>query len=284
VGPQHPQLRERALPRAYREYPDFLGGAAWTDAERVFWCRADRLDLPDPAIDQAAQLYNLDAVAYESLLLGLFEIHLGPENKVCEEQGRPKITDLKTAFSRDGFHWHRSDRTAFIPAARREGVWDRGYVQSVGGVCVIVGDELWFYYTGFRGDPANRPDAFGYCGGMYAHGATGIARLRRDGFASLRARGEERSLLMRPVLFTGGQPERKARRERRGRPHGDRQEPCPVCVSVPFSKGYQQWREIPRFSSRALGFRFWEQKPLLEICVDCAEPSDTVQVNGYGID
>ena len=190
--------------RAYREHPGFLGGAPWTDEERVFWCRADRLDLPDPLIGQAAQLYNLDAVAYESLMLGLFEIHLGPENKVCEAEGRLKITELKIAFSRDGFHWHRPDRTPFIAAARQDGVWDRGYVQSVGGVCLIVGDELWFYYTGFRGDSANQRDRHGYHAGMYAHGATGIAKLRRDGFASLRAGTVEESVLTRPVTFTGG--------------------------------------------------------------------------------
>jgi hypothetical protein len=189
--------------RAYREHPDFLAGAAWSEQERVFWCRADRLDLPDPVIGQAAQLYNLDAVAYESLMVGLFTIHLGPENRICEAQGRPKTTELKIAFSRDGFHWHRPDRRAFIPAAREVGLWDRGYVQSVGGVCVIVGDELWFYYTGFRGDPANHRDRHGYHAGMYAHGATGIAKLRRDGFASLRAGAVEQSVLTRPVTFTG---------------------------------------------------------------------------------
>jgi hypothetical protein len=136
-------------------------------------------------------------------MLGLFEIHLGPENRICEAEGQPKTTDLKIAFSRDGFHWHRPARTAFIPAARHAGAWDRGYVQSVGGVCVIVGDELWFYYTGFRGDPANHRDRYGYYAGMYAHGAIGIAKLRRDGFASLRAGAVEQSVLTRPVTFTG---------------------------------------------------------------------------------
>ncbi|MFW6336513.1 MAG: glycosyl hydrolase family 32, partial [Phycisphaeraceae bacterium] len=114
--------------RRYREHADFLEGATWADGEAVFWCGADRNDPPDPDIGDPAQLYNLNAVGYESLMLGLFEIHLGPDNKVCQAEARPKITELKTAFSRDGFHWHRPDRRAFIPAARREGVWDRGYV------------------------------------------------------------------------------------------------------------------------------------------------------------
>ena len=38
-------------------------------------------------------------------MLGLFEIHLGPENDVSAREGHPKITELKTAFSRDGFQF-----------------------------------------------------------------------------------------------------------------------------------------------------------------------------------
>jgi len=192
------------VPRArrYREHADFLAGAAWTPDDCVFWTGADRLDLPDPAIGDTPQLYNLDAVAYESILLGLFEIHLGPANEVCEARGIPKTTELMTAFSRDGFHWSRPDRRAFIPAARRAGEWDRGYVQSVGGLCLVMGDELWFYYTGFRGDCARR-DKWGFGGNVYGNGSTGLAMLRRDGFASLSAGADTGSLLTRPVSFSG---------------------------------------------------------------------------------
>jgi len=119
------------------------------------------------------------------------------------EQGLPKITELSLAYSRDGFHWHRPDRRAFIAATRRAGAWDRGYVQSVGGVCVIVGDELWFYYIGFEGDPG-KTDPFMMRNGMYANGATGIAKLRRDGFVSRNAGPGGGSLTTRPVVFEEG--------------------------------------------------------------------------------
>jgi hypothetical protein len=193
----------RGRTRHYREHDDFLAGARWTDDEAVFWCGADRLDAPDPDIGDPAQLYNLNAVAYESIMLGLFEIHLGPENKICDAGGFPKITELKTAFSRDGFHWHRPDRHTFIPAARRAGAWDRGYVQPVGGICLIMGDELWFYYSGFAGDPANPEDKYGFHGGVYSHGSTGIAKLRRDGFASMTAAAGEGTLTTRLLTFSG---------------------------------------------------------------------------------
>lgn len=185
--------------RHYREHADFLAGSSWADDEPVFWASADDLDPVDPEIGYPAQLYNLDAVAYESIMVGLFEILLGPNNKDCAEQGRPKITDLTLAYSRDGFHWHRPDRRAFIASTRKRGDWDYGYIQSVGGVCAIVGDELWFYYSAAAGGNKDTDPE----GGMYANRATGVARLRRDGFASMNAGETGGTLLTRPLLFSG---------------------------------------------------------------------------------
>lgn len=192
----------RGRARYYREHSDFLKGAEWTNDDLVFWTGADPLDRSDPVIGDRAQLYNLSAVAYESIMLGLHQVHLGPDNKVCMEQGVPKITDLTVSWSRDGFHWHRPNRDAFIAATRQPGDWDRGYVQSVGGICTIMGDELWFYYTGFRGDQTNHNSDWRR-NGMYANGSTGIATLRRDGFASMVADGKRGTLTTRPVPFNG---------------------------------------------------------------------------------
>lgn len=188
--------------RRYHEHADFFEAAKWQKGEPVFWARADELDPPLPDVGQTPQLYNLDAVAYESLMLGLFEIHRGPTNEECITTGTPKATDLTIAFSRDGFHWHRPDRRPFIAGTRKPGDWDRGYVQSVGGVCLIVGDELWFYYIGFQGDQTNlHPDW--RKNGMYANGSTGLAKLRRDGFASMNAGASGGILTTRPVIFEG---------------------------------------------------------------------------------
>ena len=191
----------RGRSRDYWEHDDFLEGAHWQAGEPYLWCGADRLDLPDPEIGETPQLYNLDAVAYESILLGIFEIHLGPPNKECNKVGLPKITELNLAYSRDGWHWHRPDRRAFIPAERRD-VWDRGYVQPVGGICTIHGDTLWFYYTGFQGNPERKDRPFLETG-MYDRGSTGVAFLRRDGFASLEAGAAGGEILTRPITFTG---------------------------------------------------------------------------------
>jgi hypothetical protein len=174
---------------------DFWKGTGWKEGEPVVWVAADRLDLEDLEIKMVPQLYNLDAVAYESIVLGLFQIWRGPHNN--QTNGTPKLTELSFGYSRDGFHWHRPDRTTAIPAERKSGAWDRGYLQSIGSICVVMGDELWFYYTGFAGDESRPKD------GMYANGATGLAILRRDGFASFDADATTSYLTTRPVSFSG---------------------------------------------------------------------------------
>src|SRR5690606_27459751 len=132
---------------------NFLDGTNWDDA--VFWLNADTLDKPDPQIGNPAQLYSLNAVAYESIMLGQFYILLGPLNRICDEGGFPKTTELKMGFSRDGFHWHRPDRRPFIAATRNEGDWDRGYLHGTMGVCLVTQDELWFPYCGYSGEAAD---------------------------------------------------------------------------------------------------------------------------------
>lgn len=183
--------------RYYAESRSFMTEGAFNRS--VYWCGADRLDEPDPEAKCPPQLYSLSAVAYESLLLGVFQIHLGPPNEVCDKGRFPKITELKVGFSRDGFHWHRPDRRAFIPAARRDGAWDRAYLHTTAGICLVDGDRLLFPYCAYSGVA---PDG---ARGMYTGASVGLATLRRDGFASLDAGAQGGTLTTRPVTFTGRQ-------------------------------------------------------------------------------
>ena len=178
--------------RWYHESRDFMKGADWSKS--VFWANADRLDVPDSQIGVPAQLYSLSAVAYESVMLGMFQIHLGPDNKICDQGKFPKTTELKLGFSRDGFHWHRPDRRAFIGATRKEGDWDRGYLHTTTGVCVVLDDQLVFPYCGYSGITPSGAR------GMYSGASIGLATLRRDGFASMGGPGE---LMTRAVKFKG---------------------------------------------------------------------------------
>lgn len=193
--------------RAYHEHAEFSHAARWELDAPVRWARTDRLDLPDALVGDEPQLYDLNAVAYESVLLGTFAVFYGPQNPVCAKTGNPKIIDLQIGYSRDGFHWHRPDRSAFIPCSRQHGSWNYGYIHAAGGVCLVVGDELWFYFATFSGDsPKLKPGetgGFEQDNAMYAGGSTGLATLRRDGFASMEAGAKEGALVTRPMTFTG---------------------------------------------------------------------------------
>ncbi|MCC6262244.1 MAG: glycosyl hydrolase family 32 [Bryobacterales bacterium] len=180
--------------RYYKEVENFAEG--WKERQELAqWESADERDLPDPAIKAAPQLYNLDATPYESLMLGLFSIWRGPEN--AEVKDRPKRNEIVLGYSRDGFHWDRPDRRPFIGVSEKRGDWNWGNVQSVGGGCVVVGDNLYFYFSGRRGNPSGKA-------GVSADGdaGTGLAVLRRDGFASMDAAGEG-VLLTRKLRFSG---------------------------------------------------------------------------------
>jgi hypothetical protein len=162
--------------------------------QAVPWCGADELDPRHPLPEFRhikPQLYNLDAVAYESVMVGLFAIWQGPENPVVARLGIQKRCELLIGFSRDGFHWHRPDRRRFIWATDVD--WNFGNIQSVGGCCLVAGDQLYFYVSGRAKDPS----------GWHGRASTGLAVLRRDGFASMDAGTGGGTLTTRPVVFQG---------------------------------------------------------------------------------
>src|SRR5262249_1426210 len=128
--------------RAYVENTDVLAGAKWKAGEPPHWCGADKLDPQRDDLKTPPQLYNLDAVGYESVLLGLFSIWRG------QPRDRAKPNEVCVGFSRDGFHWDRPDHRAFIPVSETHGDWNWGNVQSAGGGCLVAGDKLYFYVSG----------------------------------------------------------------------------------------------------------------------------------------
>ena len=96
--------------RDYFESSDFLPGISWDKSQQVPWANTDSLDLPDPGMmalvpgrdeiqkeatakkktyeemlkdyrfryGDPTQLYNLDSIAYESVMLGVFGICVAP--------------------------------------------------------------------------------------------------------------------------------------------------------------------------------------------------------------
>lgn len=176
--------------RKYSEHADIVEGVQRmaTEPNWSWWVGADRLDAARTDLKVQPQLYNLDGAGYESLMIGLFSIWRGAPT----DRGKPN--DVLVGFSRDGFHWTRPSRKAFIPISENYGDWNWVNIQSSGGACVVAGDRLYFYVMGWAGVRGTvRPGV----------GSTGLATLRRDGFASMDAGDREGALTTRPVRFTG---------------------------------------------------------------------------------
>ncbi len=182
--------------RYYSESPDLIN---WTPANPLnsFWTGPDVNDPPYAGPGGALpELYNLDAVAYESLMVGLFSwFNPGPSYDSSYAAG-PDLVELGVGFSRDGFNWVRPTRgggsNAFIPASNVAGTWNAYNTQSAGGGFLVVGDELWFY---FSARTLKKPSD--------GIGSTGLAILRRDGFYSMDAGASQGVLTTRPVQFSG---------------------------------------------------------------------------------
>jgi len=196
--------------RRYWETEDFFAFSADSSprVRPVLWTAADRDDQRRDDLQVKPELYNLDCVAYESLIVGLFTILQGDYRKAKtlpteaarqrRDAGRPKQNVVCVGFSRDGFHWDRPDRRPFMPVSERAGDWNWGSVQSTAPGFLIVDDQLWFYVSGRAGL------AYPGSGSHDAAATTGLARLRRDGFASMDARDQAGELTTRPVRFRGG--------------------------------------------------------------------------------
>src|SRR5262245_52111699 len=108
--------------RRYWEVKDILKGPQWERIdEPPLWVGSDRLDPQRDDLKTVCELYDLDAVAYESLLLGLFSISRGDKNIPA---GQPKPNEVCVGFSRDGFHWHRPERKPFIAVSEHKGDWN----------------------------------------------------------------------------------------------------------------------------------------------------------------
>ena len=169
--------------RFVSESDDFIH---WTPPAPML--AADAQDPPD------VELYANNAFPYEGMYLGLLTVfHPSPLDNI--------YLDLQLISSRDGRKWQRvGDRSPVIPVGRRNIDWDFGFNSPSTGPPIRVGDELWFYYSG----RSYRHPIDGKQGREPNKGAIGLAKLRLDGFVSMDAASEPRTLTTKP--FTLDQP------------------------------------------------------------------------------
>lgn len=145
------------------------------------------------------EIYNMPIFTYEGLYIGMptyFESSGRVPLPIGNQDG---VNSVKLVCSRDLLSWTRiGNRRHFIPIAEREQGVDTGQVLAASQP-ILKGDELWFYYTGI--DVRYRPHTREARGDF--HGGIHLAKLRRDGFVSLRAGDESGFVDTRPVLLEG---------------------------------------------------------------------------------
>lgn len=228
--------------RQYYEAAEFDRLLRFRKGELRWWTEADEQDPVRPDIGVKPELYNLDGFPYESLMVGLFSIWQG------HPQTRHKINEVFLGFARDGVTWDRPWREPFLPVSETPGAWNWTNVQSAGGGCVVRGDELWFYCSGRSGVPGSP---------RMGEASTGLAVLRRDGFASMDAGEEAGFLKTRLLRFSGkrlmvnadcARGELRAEiLDRRGRVVEPYTEANSVPVTVDSTAAEMVWKGAERF-------------------------------------
>ena len=166
------------------------------DKNTVFWFTPSDNEPRHPQFPEVDPgIYNFDAIAYESIMLGLYSVWQGPENHICAEHGIQKKNEVFLGYSRDGFHFSRPSFQPFMAVNETKGAWNWGNMQSINGVPLIVGDSLYFYSSGRRLNDI-----------MWdSYTSTGLATLRRDGFVSMQADAKQKDgyLTTEKIIFDG---------------------------------------------------------------------------------
>ena len=150
-------------------------------------------------------IYETDGFPYESMWLNCLCMSWYHPASAEESRRRDlmptrpfvKRNLIRLGASRDGRHFYYvGDRSPFIDLGSEDS-WKPHYlrmanVDTVGGP-LVKDDELWFYYIGQNTDGSK---------GTWQQ-KSGLAILRRDGFASLNAGEEAGIVITRPLVFEG---------------------------------------------------------------------------------
>ena len=148
-------------------------------------------------------VYNFPIFPYEGLYLATPVMHhwSGKHSPLYENVDSRKSVEL--AASRDLLHWQRvADRAPFLELSPvgDGSAYDTGQI-VITNQPVVRNNELWFYYNGFRYRAMSVADTLQR---KYLDGsALCLARLRMDGFVSLKGGPEWGSVSTKPIKVTG---------------------------------------------------------------------------------
>jgi hypothetical protein len=147
---------------------------------------------PDLEDDPSVEFYHMSAFRYESVYIGFIEVFRAEE---------PERAEIHLAVSRDGVSWERvRPRQPFMeppPHGIRHGLWDAVRSTPALSAPILHDGALWVYYYGGQAFHGNRFLKGGEC-------KMGLAKLRPDGFVSLRAGFREGVLTTKPLQWPGG--------------------------------------------------------------------------------
>ncbi|MBN2308343.1 MAG: hypothetical protein JXR94_05195 [Candidatus Hydrogenedentes bacterium] len=189
----------------HRGYPRRLVFLA-TSRDMQEWSEPKLVMAPD-AVDDAqvdreggrfAQFYNMSAFPYGGQFLGFvthFRYSGPPPQKGPLQSGHDGPIDVQLVHSRDGRSWERcEDRSPVIPNGPY--AYDAGCILGVANAPVVVGDELWLYYTAITTTH----------GGFVPEKriTVALAKWRLDGFVSLDAAEEPGTVRTIPLQNEGG--------------------------------------------------------------------------------
>lgn len=153
-----------------------------TSEDFVHWTNLQRVMMPDDLDTPELQFYSMSLIKRGDLYIG----HV----RCLDDQAEADGTGwMELATSRDLYHWTRH-RDVFFDRNRKPGQWDSAICWHARPI--IVGDEMWFYFSGLGG------------GHKSGERHIGLARMRLDGYVS-RDAGASGGVLRTRLLIPNGQ-------------------------------------------------------------------------------
>ncbi len=177
-----------------------------TSDDFLHWSKPQWIVTPDDTDDawvtdpsqQRTEFYGMMGFAYGTQYLGMVPVLWVEKVQEKTDPHQSRIDgpmEAQLVHSRDGMHWERSDpRDSVI--ARGPYDYDAGCVFLLSSRPVIMGDQVWLYYTGLTTKHGGTTPP--------KKGAIAVAMWRLDGFASLDAGEQPGVLVTKPIAGRGG--------------------------------------------------------------------------------
>ena len=158
-----------------------------TSSDFLSWTEPTFIDFGDTPLEH---LYTNAATPYFRAphIYLAFPKRFAPERKKIEEHHRDGVSDAVFMSSRDGIHWDRRFMEAFIRPGLDPKNWTQRSNMPAGGIVPTGPDEISLYYSENYDHPTARLRR---------------AKLRTDGFVSVRAGYNGGEFVTRPIIFRG---------------------------------------------------------------------------------